>query len=184
MLAQNNSGQELLLLIRRSMRQGDVENVYHVLSQTPFAHSEEICLRYKNDLKRFQYGVIDAETWCMDQIRNFDEIIHWPDFQENKKSRWDELDKILLLRLVNSFELEKALTHCEVFGDSSILMQARYKLFEKMYNEGQIELETWELIRQSTQHELWELSQSKETPTNFYLQSINAIKKWLRRLFR
>ncbi len=184
MLSQNNSGQELLLKIRRSMRQGDVDAVYHALSQSSLIHAEEICHRYNNDLERFQNGDIDAESWCLDQIRNFDEILLWPEFQQSQEASQDELDKKLLDRLVNSFELDKALQLCESLVDSSILMQAQYKIFEKLFHEGKIEVETWELIRYSTQYQLWELSQSKKTTFNFFLSSLEVIKKWFRDLFR
>lgn len=184
MLPQNHSGQELLLLIRRSMRMGDVDAVYHTLRRTSLPEAEKICFRYEMEVGRFENGEINSETWCLDQIRSFEEILKWPDFRQNEEPLEGELDKKLLLRLVNSFELDKALQLCESLGDRSILTQAQYKIFEKLFHEGKIELEIWELLRHSTQYQLWELGQSSETTLNFCVKSLITIKKWFQCHFK
>jgi hypothetical protein len=180
MVLQNDFGQELLLNIRRSMRQGDIDAVYHTLIPSTFTHAEEICLQYKKDLERLQKGDIDVESWCLEQINNFDIILHWPEFQESQEASQEDLDKKLLVRLVNSFELDKALQLCESLGDSSIIMQAQHKIFEKFFREGKIEIEIWELIRHSTQYQLWELANAKSSHSNFFLKAIRNIKIWLK----
>lgn len=183
MLSQKHSGQELLLLIRRSMREAELDAVYHTLSKLSLPQAEEILLRCKIELERFHSGEIDAETWCQHQMRSFDEILKWPEFQQSQETSQGVLDKKLLARFVNTFELDKALKLCEVLGDSSILLQARFNLFEKMYNQGIVEMETMELIRHSTQHQLWELSQTNAPSLNFILRSFQIISKWFRGLF-
>lgn len=161
------------------MRQGDVSALYETLSLSNFTDSEEMCLRYKKDLEGFHKEDIDAESWCLDQINNFDKILHLPEFQQSQESSQVVLDKKLLDRLVNSFELDKALQLCESRGDSSILIQAKYKLFEKLFHEGKIEVEIWELIRYSTQYQLWELTNAKESNINFFFNRLRNIKIWL-----
>ncbi len=85
-------------------------------------------------------------------------------------------------RLVNSFELDKALQLCESLGDSSVLMQAQYNIFEKFFHEGKIEIEIWELIRYSTQYQLWVLANAKESNLKFLPKAIRNIKIWFKRL--
>ncbi len=183
MLSNNHSGQELLKLIRRSMRQGDVHTVFQTLNQSAFLQAEKLYLRYKLEYELLQNKKTEPEAWCLEQIRSFREILEWEEFQKSNENLFTELDKELLLRLVNSFELEKALELCEALGDHSILMQAQYKIFERLFHEGKIELEIWELIRHSTQYQLWEMAITPGSDSNYFLKVLRNIKNRFKDLF-
>lgn len=183
MLPNKYSGQELQHLIRRSMRQGDVHEVFLSLRKSTFPLAEKLSLRYKIECELLQHKITEPEVWGLEQIRSFKEILEWEEFQMNEETSSTELDKEQLLRLVNSFELEKALQVCESLGDNSILLQAQYKIFEKLFHEGEIELEIWELIRHSTQYQLWELANVRGSNSSLYLKVLRNIKGWFKGLF-
>ena len=52
----------------------------------------------------------------------------------------------------------------------------------KLFNEEKIEIEIWELIRYSTQYQLWELAKAEGSHSNFFFKVFRNIKNWLKGL--
>lgn len=165
------------MALRQMMRRGDTEGTLRLLRQAEGSAWTALAQRLGDGAQHYRDGLIKGENWGQLQLQLYQALL---DLMPEAKSPPAALAPLPFRRLVDKHEIGAALTACEALGDASILMQARYEIYGKLYAEGAIGLETWEIIQHQTQYELWEWAEQAASSA----KASKKVCKWVRRWWK
>ena len=166
-------------VLRQMMRRGDTDGAIRLLHELGSPPAAALSQRLAEGAQQYRAKLIDGENWSRMQLQLYQAILDWmPISAEEAQSQPAALDPLRLRRLVDNHEIGAALTVCEALGDASILMQARYEISSKLYAEGTIGLETWEISQHQTLYELWELAEEAESSAKSSTKVCKRVRRW------
>lgn len=167
--------------IRQQMRFGNTDMVVQLLRESGIPEADLFSDRINDFHQQYESGEIEAEAWSQAQLQFYQSVLDLASMQDtDKPSIPYDFNKLQLQLLVDSHEISKALARCEAFGDSSILMQAKYEIGRQQYEKEAIELASWELIQHETKYLLWELAEQMPGGKAPGKNTWKRILKWLR----
>ena len=163
--------------LRQQMRLGHTDMVVQLLRESGIPEADLLSDRISDFHQQYESGEIEAEAWSQAQLQLYQSVLDLASMQDVSTPPLTS-NKLQLQLLVDAHEIGKALTFCEDFGDSSILMQAQHEIGRQQYEKGAIELASWELIQHKVKYLLWKLAEQmpgEQIPLKNVWQKI---KKW------
>jgi hypothetical protein len=165
--------------LRQMMRRGDTDGAIYLLHKVGNSPAAALSQRLAEGAQQYRAMLIDGENWSRMQLQLYQAILDWmPIAAEEAQSQPAALDYLRLRRLVDNHEIGAALAVCEALGDASILMQARYEINGKLYAEGTVGLETWEITQHQILYELWELAEEAESSAKASTKVCKRVRRW------
>jgi hypothetical protein len=146
--------------LRQMMRRGDTDGIIRLLREAGSPPAAALAEQLNTAAHHYHAGLIKGETWSSAQLQLYHDIMNiMPLSADEAEGQPAPLHQSHLRSLVDSHEIRDALALCEILGDATILMQAQYEIGRKLYAEGALGLETWEITQHQIKYELWRLAE-------------------------